>query len=102
METNGKVSIMHKADSAPATNGDLKLKVEDSFLPITLISEGKLMVENLNLAKLDQSQVEKIVKNNGGKSIKDVLLLTIDQMGASYIQLMQGEGKSFQSKEVGA
>ena len=102
METNGKVSIMPKADSAPATNGDLKLKVEDSFLPITLISEGKLMVENLNLAKLDQNQVEKIVKNNGGKSIKDVLLLTIDQMGASYIQLMQGEGKSFQSKEVGA
>lgn len=43
METNGKVSVMPKADYAPVTNGDLNTKVEDSFIPIVLISEGKII-----------------------------------------------------------
>ncbi len=102
METNGKVSIMPKAESAPATNGDLKLKVDESFLPITLVSEGKIMNENMALAGVDKEKIEKIVKSQGGSKIKDVLLLTIDKTGSSYIQLMKGEGKSFSLSEVKA
>ena len=102
METNGKVSIMPKAESAPATNGDLKIKVDESFLPITLVSEGKIMNENMALAGVDKEKIEKIVKSQGGSKIKDVLLLTIDKTGSSYIQLMKGEGKSFSLSEVKA
>ncbi len=102
METNGKVSIMPKAQNAPATNADLKIKTTESFLPITLISEGKLMNENITLAGLDEKSVQKIVEKEGGGKIKEILLLTVDKTGQSYIQTMKGEGKSFQTKEVGA
>lgn len=101
METNGKISVMPKGESAPATAGALGLKQDDSFIPITLISEGKIMKANLEVAKVDSDLVNDVVKEQGGKKIKDVLLLTIDKTGKSYIQFMEGEGKSFECKKVG-
>lgn len=98
METNGKVSVMPKAEYSPATNGALELKEEESFLPITLVSEGKTMDANLKLAGLMEEEVLDIIVQNGGKKIKDVLLLTIDIAGEAYMQLMNGEGKSFKSE----
>lgn len=102
METNGKVSVMPKADYAPVTNGDLNTKVEDSFIPIVLISEGKLMKENIELAGINEEEIQKIISQNSPKSkkIKDVLLLTIDKTGQTYLQMKEGEGISFQSKRL--
>lgn len=100
METNGKVSVLPKAEYAPATNGDNKNKVEDSFLPIILISEGKLMKENLKVARLDEEKVNTILKKQKVYKIKDVLLLAIDQAGQGYIQTMKGEGREFVTKRL--
>lgn len=104
METNGKVSVLPKAEYAPATNGDLQLDVNESFVPITLVSEGKLMKNNVKFARLDEESVQEIILNQGGQKVKDVLLLCIDKSGQAYIQFMKGEGKSFeyQSLEVEA
>lgn len=104
METNGKVSVLPKAEYAPATNGDLQLDVDESFVPITLVSEGKLMKNNVKFARLDEESVQEIILNQGGQKVKDVLLLCIDKSGQAYIQFMKGEGKSFeyQSLEVEA
>ena len=100
METNGKISVMPKAESAPATNGTLKLDADESFLPITLVSEGKIMEANLKVAKIDAEQIGKIIKEQGGKKLKEVLLLTVDKAGKAYIQFMEGEGKSFVCKKM--
>ena len=100
METNGKMSVMPKAESAPVTNGDLKTQAEDSFLPITLVSEGKIIKENISLAGFDTAQVEQIAKQQGCKQIKDILILQIDKQGNGYIQPKNGEGKSFTSKRL--
>lgn len=100
METNGKVSVLPKAEYAPATNGDNKNKVEDSFLPIILISEGKLMKENLKVARLDEEKVNTILKKQKVYKIKDVLLLSVDQAGQGYIQTMKGEGREFVTKRL--
>lgn len=102
METNGKVSVMPKADYAPVTNGDLNTKVEDSFIPIVLISEGKIIKENIELAGINEDEIQKIISQNSSKSkkIKDVLLLTIDKTGQTYLQMKEGEGISFQSKRL--
>ncbi len=100
METNGKVSVMPKAEYAPATNGDNKNKVEDSFLPIILISEGKLMKDNLKVARLDEEKVNTILKKQKVYKIKDVLLLSVDQSGQGYIQTMKGEGREFATKRL--
>lgn len=100
METNGKVSVMPKAEFSPATNGDLKLEIEDSFIPIILVSEGKIMKENTQLAGFNEKEIEKLVKENGNGIIKNCLLLTINQTGQGYIQMKESEGKTFQSQRL--
>lgn len=98
METNGKMSVMPKAESAPVTNGDLKTEAEDSFLPITLVSEGKVLKENCQLADYETGEIEQMAKEQGCQSLKSILILQIDKQGNGYIQEKQGEGKSFTSQ----
>ncbi len=101
METNGKVSVMPKAEYAPLTNGDLKTNADESFLPIVLVSEGKIIKENVELANISQGVIEDIInKNSKGASVKDVLLLTLDRTGEGYLQLKKGEGKTITAKKV--
>ena len=102
METNGKVSVMPKAEFAPATNADMKNKVQDSFIPIVLVSEGKIIKENIALAGLGEEKVLEIIEKESGKDIKikDVLLLTVDQTGEAYLQTKTGEGKSFTTERL--
>lgn len=101
METNGKVSVMPKAEYAPLTNGDLKTNADESFLPIVLVSEGKIIKENIELANISQGVIEDIInKNSKGASAKDVLLLTLDRTGEGYLQLKKGEGKTITAKKV--
>lgn len=102
METNGKVSVMPKAEFAPATSGELKLNSQESFLPIILVSDGKVVKENLALASISENELIEIArettKNN--VNIKDILILSIDQSGESYLQLKKGQGISFKSKRL--
>ena len=103
METNGKVSVMPKAEFSPVTNGDLKTASDDSFLPIVLISEGKLMKDNMALSGLSEKELVNILQKNSQKpnaSVKDTLLLTIDKSGQGYLQLMKGQGTAFKTKEL--
>ena len=100
METNGKVSVMPKAQFSPVTNGDLKLDVEDSFVPIVLVSEGKIIKENSVLVGLKEEEIENLIKQNGGTNLKSCILLTIDQTGKGYIQMNKGEGREFTSQRL--
>lgn len=103
METNGKVSVMPKAAAAPVTNEELKTQAKDSFIPIILVSDGKVIKENISLAGVSQEEVLNIIKENckaKNSSIKDVLLLTINKTGQAYLQMKKGEGLSFQSKRL--
>lgn len=98
METNGKISILPKAELAPATNQSVGAQVEKAVIPINIISEGKVLKENLALANVDEAFVEKFLKTNIGKAkIKDVLVMTLDDNGAVYLQLKQGQKQIFEN-----
>ena len=86
METNGKISIMPTAQNTPVTIKDMKIKKEDSSLPLTIISEGKFMDDNLKISKKPAMFYEKLLKNEDIISIKSVLLLTINKDGEIYLQ----------------
>lgn len=97
METNGTITVMPKADYAPVTNQDLKLKVNDESIPITLVSEGSILKENLALAKLDTEFIRTMLKQAKIASLKRCLVLTIDSDKMIYIQ---EKGKKFQTFEA--
>lgn len=94
METNGKISVMPKEESSPLTKEDMKIKCEESFLPITLISEGKIIEANMKIARLEKADLEKMLSDHNVGKIKDLLIFTIDQSGQVYYQKMKGEGVS--------
>ncbi len=98
METNGKVSILPKSKFSPVTNGDINNKADETSLPVNLISEGKILKDNLEIAKVDEKFVLDFLKNQANNNkLKDVLVMTIDKSGKVIIQMRKGESKVFEN-----
>lgn len=90
VQTNGTVSILPRSKFAPATPSDLKIDVGDASLPIIVVSEGKTMKENLEIAKIDQNFLENEVQLAGSEKLSKLLLVTLNQEGQMYIQPKKG------------
>jgi len=101
IETNGKLSILPKTQSAPPTAEDLKVKTDEATLSIILINDGKLSNENLVYTGLDEAFVLKILEQNKIKSIKEVLIFTIDKLGLVYLQAKKGSATTVQTDYKG-
>ena len=96
METNGKMSVLPKAQFSPVTQQDLNIKSEENCLPITLISEGKLLKENFKQITIPQQKIIQFI-NKLNIEIKKILILTLDNNGIIYLQEMYKKGKSIKS-----
>lgn len=96
METNGTVNVLPKASNSPPTANDLNLCPQETFLPVTIISEGNLLNENLPIVNVSKDFVEDILNKQNIKNKKDVLALTIDKMGKCYLQEKNKTYKTFQ------
>lgn len=101
IETNGKMSVLPKSQFAPVTVQDMKLEAEKSTLPITLVNEGKLVKDNLEIAGVDEVKVQKILKQGQVKNIKEVLLMTIDKNGSVYLQKFNQRYQTLQVEPLG-
>ena len=100
METNGTVNVLPKSDFSPVVNKDLKLKLEENSIPVTLVSEGKILKNNVNLAGVDKNFIEKLMKKAGIEKISKILVLTLNKSGTVYIQEKNKEFITFENVEV--
>ncbi len=100
METNGTVNVLPKSDFSPVVNKDLKLKLEENSIPVTLVSEGKILKNNVNLAGVDKNFIEKFMKKAGIEKISKILVLTLNKSGTVYIQEKNKEFITFENVEV--
>ena len=73
-EHNGKLSILPKAATRPATPQDLKITVKDAHIGVEVIMDGRIMGENLIRAGRDANWLEKQVKAQGHKNTKSIFL----------------------------
>ena len=78
LETNGNLSVFPFAKHNPASAADAGIQVKNQQLPITLISDGKLMVENLKATGKTAAWVEKILQQYN-TTVQDTFILTVDQ-----------------------
>ena len=101
METNGKMSVLPKSNFAPVTAGDMKLKVEKSTIPVSVISEGKINKQNLQIAKIDEVQILKLLQKAGAKKVKDVLVMTVDKSGSVFLQIYGQKYQTLSTKPLG-
>ena len=88
LETNGNLSVFPYPKHQPATAKDVGIQAAKQYLPITLVSDGKLLPDNLPLAKKDVRWVEKTLAQHHAR-IEDTWLLTVD--GSDHILFYRRE-----------
>ncbi len=84
LETNGQLSTMLYAKNLPPTAKDAGIRATEGALPITLVSDGKVLERNLALVGRDRAWVEQALKMRGC-SLRAALLFTVDARGKTYL-----------------
>ena len=86
LETNGKLCIMKKAEVEPVSREDMKVKVSQNSIPISVIMDGKIMEDNLKTVEVDRGFLDIYIIKANLEKVSDVLLMNIDKNGKVFIQ----------------
>lgn len=86
-ESNGTFSALPKEN----------FEAMQTSLPLVIIDNGKFDAKNLALAGLDRSYFQEILRKEGVKNVKKVLVLTADGTGKLYLQQ---KGERFRTLHV--
>lgn len=87
LETDGSISVLRKPQFATVTAKDINIPLSKVTLPVTLILDGELVQDNLEMIKMDRTQLLQEIKKFGLHSEKDVL----------YAEWMEGKPLHVQS-----
>lgn len=77
LETNGKISILPKSTTRPATPEDLGIKPEQDKLVANVIIDGEIMPDILKLSGNDEQWLRRQLSDEG-VALEDCLLGTVD------------------------
>ena len=83
LETNGKLSILQYESETPPSAAALNVAVENGGFPRILISDGRLISENLRRSGYEETWLMKQIQPYGGR-IADIFLLTVDDAARVY------------------
>ena len=86
LETNGSISTLLYPKHQPATAKDAGIHVDALQLPVTLISGGRLLHENLRLAGRTEAWVKEQLSHYHC-AVRDVYLLTAEPSGKLYLSI---------------
>ena len=75
VETNGQLSIIERATSAPPSAEDMKVPVETIQMPRLLIADGVLVRTEFRAAGLDERWLDKLLQSEGLASVREVFAL---------------------------
>ena len=67
LETNGKLSVFLKNEEAPPTAKDLEVVVQNEKLPLTVVSDGRIIDYNLEKLKMSRELLLKIMRKNASE-----------------------------------
>lgn len=77
LETDGNLSVFPYPKERPATAKEAGIQVKKQYFPVTIISDGRLLSDNLKTAGKDNAWVEKILKQHNATR-ESTWLLTVD------------------------
>lgn len=89
LETNGQISTLLFAKDRPASAGEAGVHAAEQELPCTLISNGRLLRENLELCRVDRVWLDRELRRRGVRR-RQVLLMTVDSSGKVYLSKKEG------------
>lgn len=86
IEPSGQLSYVLKPDKQPVTAGMMGIAPQDSGLPLIVVSDGKLIIGNLEKLNVSAESIEKRIKKARIPSVSEVFLMTLDDCGNQFIQ----------------
>ena len=89
LETNGNLSVFPYPKERPASARDAGVQARKQYLPITVISDGCLLEENLQKAGKDARWVQRVLQERQA-TVAETWLLTVD--GGDKIVFLRKEG----------
>ncbi|GAB6181432.1 DUF421 domain-containing protein [Desulfotomaculum defluvii] len=87
LETSGEISVIPKSQKRPLSPADLHIPTEYEGLPITLVIDGFVFVNNLQKINLSEQWLSSELSKFGIHDLKQVLLATLDTQGNLFYQL---------------
>ncbi len=84
LETSGQLSVLLYDEHRPPTAGELAGRKAGAGLPVTVVSDGRWLDDNLAALQLSRSWVEHEIGSRGGRGVKDVFLMTVDEKKQVY------------------
>ena len=88
LETNGNLSVFPYPKEKPASAKDAGIQARPQFLPITIVSDGELLEDNLQKAKKDRTWLAKILEEHQA-DLTSTWLLTVD--GSNHVAFFRKE-----------
>lgn len=85
VDTDGEICIIPKSDKRPLTPSDIGIKPQEEFLPYTLISDRRIVSENLKKINKTEGWLKEELKKQNCET-KDVLLATYTQADGLHVQ----------------
>lgn len=85
-ENNGSISAMRKPEADFPTCQDLNIQCEEHNIPITIISDGKILASNLKKEGLTEEWLHKELNAHGIKQPRDVCYAEWDAEKGIYFQ----------------
>jgi uncharacterized membrane protein YcaP (DUF421 family) len=86
LETNGQLSVFPKAQKRPTIPEDFHITTKYEGLPLIIIMDGKLNLENLLQGNKDLIWLKGELKKQNIDQIEDVFLASLDSSGTLFVQ----------------
>ena len=85
LETNGQLSVLLYPEHQPITPKTAQnKKLSDTGLPIVIISDGRLLENNLRQLGLDRTWLQRRLEENNLASVRSDFLMTVDKQHQLY------------------
>ena len=85
LETNGKLSVFRKASAEPPSAEALGIAAQEAKIPYTVISDGRVLSMNLERLKMDEKQLNALMRRCGVTDRKDILYFAVTADGKTVL-----------------
>ncbi len=85
LETNGQLSVLPYANQKPPTARDMKVAVTENGLPRVVVSDGRVLEDNLKLLGHDRPWLDRQLSRRGCRDVSKVFLLLVDESDGVYL-----------------
>ena len=90
IETNGAISVELKPQYRTITPQDLSLITERVSIPCLVICDGEIIDKEFDVCNMTKEKLQSILDEKE-LTAKDILLMTVDSSGRSYIKLKEAK-----------